>query len=74
MSCLFHINFEDLEIRERCGSGTYGSVYRAYWSAKDREVAVKKLISLGNEVSYDMICIISSFRFIVKCVQSRPVD
>lgn len=45
------IGFEDLEFFEKCGGGSFGSVYRAKWKSQDKEVAVKKLLSLGNEAS-----------------------
>ena len=45
------IGFEDLEFFEKCGGGTFGSVYRAKWKSQNKEVAVKKLLSLGNEAS-----------------------
>jgi len=52
MSCLFEIKFDDLEFLERCGGGSYGSVYRAVWISHNRqEVAVKKLLSLDTEVT-----------------------
>ena len=51
MSCLYEIKFDDLEFLERCGGGSYGSVYRAVWISQNRqEVAVKKLLSLDTEV------------------------
>jgi len=51
MSCLYEIKFDDLEFLERCGGGSYGSVYRAVWISQNRrEVAVKKLLSLDMEV------------------------
>jgi len=51
MSCLYEIKFDDLEFYERCGGGSYGSVYRAIWISQNRrEVAVKKLLSLDTEV------------------------
>jgi len=51
MSCLYEIKFDDLEFLERCGAGSYGSVYRAVWISRNRqEVAVKKLLSLDTEV------------------------
>lgn len=45
------IDFDDLEFFEKCGGGAFGSVYRARWKSQDKEVAIKKLLSLGNEAS-----------------------
>lgn len=46
------IDFDDLEFFERCGGGSFGSVYRARWKSQEKEVAVKKLLTaLENEVS-----------------------
>ena len=42
--------YEDLEFFEKCGGGTYGSVYRARWKSQDKEVAVKRLLTLDKEV------------------------
>lgn len=50
MNCLLQIDFDDLLLYERCGSGTYGSVYRAYWKSNQQEVAVKKLLTVDKEV------------------------
>jgi len=51
MACFYEIKFDDLEFIERCGSGSYGSVYRAIWISRNRqEVAVKKLLALDTEV------------------------
>ena len=51
MSCFYEIKFDDLKFLERCGGGSYGSVYRAIWiSRNDQEVAVKRLLSLDTEV------------------------
>jgi hypothetical protein len=44
------VDISDLEFYERCGNGAYGCVYRARWVSRDKEVAVKKLLQLGNEV------------------------
>ena len=52
------IDFDDLEFFERCGGGAFGSVYRARWKSQDKEVAVKKLLSLGKEASLQNIFII----------------
>ncbi|CAB4005092.1 mitogen-activated kinase kinase kinase MLT isoform X2, partial [Paramuricea clavata] len=43
------ISFEDLEFYECIGWGSFGSVYRACWKSKEREVAVKKVLRLDNE-------------------------
>lgn len=51
MSCLLQVSYDDLTLYERCGSGTYGSVYRAYWKSMDKEIAVKKLLTVDKEVS-----------------------
>ena len=51
MACLYEIDFDDLQFYERCGGGSFGSVYRAQWLSKDKEVAVKKLLVLDKEVS-----------------------
>ena len=50
--CLHEIDYNDLEFYERCGGGTYGSVYRALWKSQNEEVAVKKLLNLDAEVSF----------------------
>lgn len=55
MACLLHIEYDDLELYERCGSGTYGSVYRSFWKSAGTEVAVKKLLTLGKEVLFRML-------------------
>ena len=44
------VDISDLEFYERCGNGAFGCVYRARWVSRDKEVAVKKLLQLGNEV------------------------
>ncbi|CAH1790216.1 unnamed protein product [Owenia fusiformis] len=48
-AALVEINFSDLEFFERCGGGSFGSVYRAKWISIDQEVAVKKLLVLEKE-------------------------
>ncbi|KAF7668760.1 hypothetical protein LDENG_00284110 [Lucifuga dentata] len=44
------IKFDDILFYENCGGGSFGSVYRARWISKDKEVAVKKLLQIENEV------------------------
>lgn len=44
------VEFEDLMFLEKCGGGTFGSVYRAIWKTHEMEVAVKKLLVLDKEV------------------------
>ncbi|KAJ7370422.1 hypothetical protein OS493_032312 [Desmophyllum pertusum] len=66
------VDFDDLEFFEKCGGGAFGSVYRARWKSQDREVAVKKLLSLGKEAS---ILSMLSHRHIIKffgAVNSKP--
>ncbi|XP_020490181.1 mitogen-activated protein kinase kinase kinase 20 isoform X1 [Labrus bergylta] len=43
------IRFDDIHFYENCGGGSFGSVYRARWISKDKEVAVKKLLKIENE-------------------------
>ncbi|KAJ3592437.1 hypothetical protein NHX12_007564 [Muraenolepis orangiensis] len=43
------ILFEDIVFHENCGGGSFGSVYRALWVPKNKEVAVKKLLKIENE-------------------------
>lgn len=42
------INEEDLTFYERCGKGSYGSVYRGLWKSRNKIVAIKKLLHLDN--------------------------
>lgn len=44
------IKFDDILFYENCGGGSFGSVYRARWISQDKEVAVKKLLKIENEV------------------------
>ena len=51
MSTAFcEIEFEELLFFEKCGGGTFGSVYRALWVPHEMEVAVKKLLVMDKEV------------------------
>ena len=43
---------DDLEFHERLGSGSFGTVYRAIWKSANKEVAVKKLLTLGDEARF----------------------
>uniref|UniRef100_A0A3Q0QPE6 Protein kinase domain-containing protein n=1 Tax=Amphilophus citrinellus TaxID=61819 RepID=A0A3Q0QPE6_AMPCI len=43
------IKFDDIHFYENCGGGSFGSVYRARWISRDKEVAVKKLLKIENE-------------------------
>ena len=45
------IDFADLEFFESLGSGSAGSVYRAFWKSREKIVAVKKLLIIEKEVS-----------------------
>lgn len=51
------IAYDDLEFFENCGGGTFGSVYRARWKSQDKEVAVKKLLTLNEEA--DVLSVLS---------------
>lgn len=57
------IALDDLEFYERCGGGSFGSVYRAKWKSENVIVAVKKLLVLDKEVSSEMTCL---FLFITR--------
>lgn len=50
MGTLVEIRFDDLCFYERCGGGTFGSVYRALWQSQNMIVAVKRLLVLEKEV------------------------
>lgn len=54
LGCLFEIDIDELSFLERCGGGTFGSVYRAHWVTRDQIVAVKKLLALDKEVGIDI--------------------
>ncbi|CAL8389617.1 unnamed protein product, partial [Gadus morhua 'NCC'] len=43
------IRFDEVVFHEHCGGGSFGSVYRACWVPRDKEVAVKKLLKIENE-------------------------
>ncbi|XP_033762114.1 mitogen-activated protein kinase kinase kinase 20-like [Pecten maximus] len=45
------VDFDDLQFFEKCGGGTFGSVYRALWKSQDMVVAVKKLLALDKEAT-----------------------
>ena len=47
---LHEVELEDLLFYERCGGGTFGSVYRALWRSQNMIVAVKRLLVLEKEV------------------------
>lgn len=49
-SSFVQIKHEDLLFYENCGGGSFGSVYRARWISRDKEVAVKKLLKIDKEV------------------------
>ena len=49
---LVEIPFNDLIFYERCGGGTFGSVYRALWHSQNMIVAVKRLLVLEKEVKF----------------------
>ena len=70
MSCLYEIKFDDLEFLERCGGGSYGSVYRAIWISRNhQEVAVKKLLSLDTEVRNMSFCYLFSVCNVIVCFE-----
>lgn len=49
-SSFVQIKFGDIIFYENCGGGSFGCVYRARWISQDKEVAVKKLLNIENEV------------------------
>ena len=51
------INEDDLEMYERCGRGSYGSVFRGLWKSRNKIVAIKKLLQLEqNEAAVLSSC------------------
>ncbi|XP_028328464.1 mitogen-activated protein kinase kinase kinase 20-like [Gouania willdenowi] len=48
-SSFVQIRHDDLLFYENCGGGSFGSVYRALWISKNKEVAVKKLLKIDKE-------------------------
>ena len=69
------IEYDDLDLFERCGRGSYGSVYRGLWKSRDKEVAVKKLLQLEEEVEDSTLSTIKEFhcisKLISKCIGRR---
>lgn len=57
------IKFDDILFHENCGGGSFGSVYRARWISQDKEVAVKKLLKIENEVGRSHNCPAPYFSF-----------
>ncbi|XP_052245436.1 mitogen-activated protein kinase kinase kinase 20-like isoform X4 [Dreissena polymorpha] len=57
------VEFEELLFLEKCGGGTFGSVYRAIWKPYEMEVAVKKLLVLDKEAQ---VLSVLSHRNIIK--------
>ncbi|KAH3716625.1 hypothetical protein DPMN_059401 [Dreissena polymorpha] len=55
------VEFEELLFLEKCGGGTFGSVYRAIWKPYEMEVAVKKLLVLDKEVCFSVMLDLRSF-------------
>ena len=73
------IEYDDLELNERVGRGAYGSVYRGKWKSRDKEVAIKKLLTLEKEAEvlsscshrniiqfYGVVCTSSNFCIITE--------
>ncbi|XP_048238941.1 uncharacterized protein LOC124124523 [Haliotis rufescens] len=65
------IDIEDLVFYERCGGGTFGSVYRALWKSQDMVVAVKKLLMLEKEAQ---VLSVVSHRNIIQFYGAVTVD
>jgi len=61
------VDFDDLLFLEKCGGGTFGSVYRAIWKPFEMEVAVKKLLVLDKEAGFQISYIhyILSYKIII---------
>lgn len=51
------LSYDDFEFYEKLGDGSFGSVYRGRWKSQDKEVAIKKILSLGEEA--DVLCVLS---------------
>ena len=49
------ILYEDIEFLEECGSGSFGSVFRANWKSEEKVVAVKKFGSLGKDHIHEVM-------------------
>lgn len=58
---VLELQYDDFEFFEKLGDGSFGSVYRGWWKSKDKEVAIKKLLVLGDEVISFIINISSPF-------------
>lgn len=65
------VNFDDIHFFENCGGGSFGSVYRAKWISQDKEVAVKKLLKIENEVRILITWIFFFFIYIFNCQHSN---
>lgn len=59
------IRFDDIVFHENCGGGSFGSVYRARWISQDKEVAVKKLLKIENEVGGSQSCPAPTLFFLI---------
>ena len=62
------LSYDDLEFFEKLGDGSFGSVYRGRWKSQDKEVAIKKILTLGEEVHF--FCMGSIFYFYVMCFRT----